>query len=105
MIIHAYKLLRVRKDGTLGPLFIGRDIVVPIGKWQKARSIRVKGFKFRPGWHAVAAPVAPHLSKKGRVWCTVSLKGAYKQLRPEHQGRVWYIAGWLRVDTIERNWV
>jgi hypothetical protein len=104
-MISAYKLFRVRKDGTLGPLFIGRNIVVPLGKWQKARGIRVKGFKFRPGWHAVAAPYAPHLSKKGRVWCIVSLRGTKKHLRPVAQGSLWYTAKWLRVDSIERNWV
>jgi hypothetical protein len=51
-LIHAYKLFRVRRNGTLGPLFIGRDIIVPIGEWIKAELIETKGFKFRPGTHA-----------------------------------------------------
>ena len=29
----AYKLLKVRQDGTIGPLFINCRQVIPIGKW------------------------------------------------------------------------
>ena len=54
--ITAYKLFRVRKDGTLGPLFINRRQVVPIGEWLTAEEHRTKGFAFRPGWHCTARP-------------------------------------------------
>ena len=96
----AYKLFRVRSDGTLGPLFIGRDIVVPVGKFLKARAIRTKGFAFRPGWHCCARTLAPHLSKKGRVWCEVSVRGIKEHQRPASQGGLWYTANQLRVDKI-----
>jgi hypothetical protein len=96
----AYKLLRLRKDGTLGPLFIGRQIVVPVGKWVKARAIRTKGFAFRPGWHACPKPAAPHLSLKGRVWCRVLLKGVTEHERPEAQGGLWFVAKQLRVEEV-----
>lgn len=100
MIINGYKLLRLRRDGTLGPLFIAREIVVKPGKWYKAENRPTKGFKVRPGWHACALPNAPHLSKKGRVWCKVSLKGITEHQRPESQGGLWYTAKALRVDEI-----
>ena len=97
-MITAYKLLRVRRDGSLGPLFIGRHIVIPIGKWLKAKSIPTKGFALRIGWHACSAPYAPHLSKKNRIWCKVSLKGIRKYYRPKTQGGLWYVAKWMRVE-------
>jgi len=93
----AYKLFRVRKNGTLGPLFIGRSIQVPIGVRLDAQPIRTKGFAFRPGWHACWKPFAPHLSKQGRVWCRVSIKGVQRHVRPEAQGGLWYTARSLKV--------
>tara|TARA_Y100000310_G_scaffold186813_1_gene186937 strand:- start:430 stop:642 length:213 start_codon:yes stop_codon:yes gene_type:complete len=41
-----YKLFRVRKDGTLGSLFINKKERLPIGKWIKAESYPTKGYKF-----------------------------------------------------------
>jgi hypothetical protein len=99
-MLTGYKLFRVRKDGTLGPLFVGCSIRVPIRKWVKARAIRKAGFKFRPGWHCCKFPWAPHLSKTGRVWCSVSLKGVKKHQRPLSQGGLWYTAKWMRVNYI-----
>ena len=97
-MIRAYKLFTLRADGTLGPLFIGRRQRIPVGKWQKARAIRTKGFKFRPGWHACSKKKAPHLSMGGRVWCRVSLRGVEKHERPAAQGGLWFVAKELRVD-------
>ena len=99
----AWKLLRVRKDGTLGPLFIDRKLVVPIGHWLKAKAVRTKGFAFRPGFHACSKPVAPHLSKRGRVWCEVSLRNATEHPRPESQGGLWYTAKEMKVERILRT--
>lgn len=79
-MINAYKLFRVRKDGTLGPLFIDPKRRARPNVWEKAEAIRTKGFKFRPGWHACAVPFAPHLSTKGRLWCRVKLRGITKHL-------------------------
>ncbi|PWT76424.1 MAG: hypothetical protein C5B59_06555 [Bacteroidetes bacterium] len=100
MIIRAYKLMRVRKDGTLGPLFINPRQRIPVMKWLRAESHRTPGFAYRPGWHACSEPVAPHLSKRGRVWCQVLLRGAAKHHRPESQGGLWYTAKWMKVMSI-----
>jgi hypothetical protein len=70
----AYKLFRKRKNGSLGPLFINRKLIVSPKKWLKAESHKTKGFAFRPGWHCCSRPVAPHLSMNGRVWCEVEIQ-------------------------------
>ena len=93
----AYKLLRLRKDGTLGPLFINRRQVIPLGLWLRAEEHRTKGFAFRPGWHAAPNPEAPHLGKAGRVWAKVELAGVQNLPRPRSQGGTWYLAEWMRV--------
>ena len=93
----AFKLMRKRADGTLGPLFINASQRVPIGKWLKAEAHEKKGFAFRPGWHACTKPEAPHLSKKGRVWCKVELKGVKEFSRPEAQGGTWLLAKQMKV--------
>ena len=101
--IYAYKLFRLRKDGTLGPLFIGASMRVPVGRWVKAKALRTKGFAYRPGWHCCATPNAPHLSKKGRVWCKVTIRDFREHRRPEAQGGLWYTAQWLRVEQVARH--
>jgi len=98
--IYAYKLFRLRKDGTLGPLFINAQQRVPVGVWVKAQAHRTPGFAFRPGWHCCSTPNAPHLSKKGRVWCKVTIRGFKEHHRPASQGGLWYTAQWLRVEEI-----
>jgi hypothetical protein len=96
----AYKLFRLRKDGTLGPLFIGATIRVPVDQWVKAQAIRTKGFAYRPGWHCCAVPNAPHLSMTGRIWCEVSIMETEEHHRPASQGGLWYTAQKLRVNRI-----
>ncbi len=96
----AYKLFTRRKDGTLGPLFINRRQRVPIGRWVEAEPHRTRGFAFRPGWHACVRPFAPHLSKRGRVWCKVTLSGVQQYSRPAAQGGTWYTAQFLKVERI-----
>ncbi len=95
--MRAYKLFRKRKNGTLGPLFINRKLVVKPKKWHIAESHRTKGFKFRPGWHCCSTPNAPHLTMKDRVWCEVDIKGVEKIMRPQNQGGLWYLAKQLKV--------
>lgn len=98
----AYKLLRQRKDGTLGPLFINRQQIIPIGKWLTAENHPTKGYAIRPGWHTTAKPEAPHLSIKGRIWCEVEIKNFSEFIRPKAQGGLWYLANKMRVlRTIE----
>ena len=88
----AYKLVRKRKNGTLGPLFIDARLRMPIGEWMEAGCHPTKGFKVRPGWHTCAKPIAPHLSKKGRVWVIVLIVDYEIIQRPEAQGGQWFIA-------------
>ena len=92
-----YKLFRIRKDGTLGPLFINARLRVPVGEWLQAETHPTKGFKVRHGWHATLAPHAPHLSEKGRVWCKVDLRDHRLYNRPESQGGTWVLAEQLKV--------
>jgi hypothetical protein len=96
----AYKLFTLRKDGSLGPLFINRKQRVEIYNLYEAESHPTKGFAIRPGWHCCAKPEAPHLSKKGRVWCKVIIDGVTEHQRPESQGGLWYTAKTLRVTEI-----
>ena len=93
----AYKLLRVRKDGSLGPLFINKRQRLEVGQTYTAEDHPTKGYAHRPGWHACAAPAAPHLSKRGRVWAKVKLGGYVAHQRPESQGGLWYTANSMTI--------
>ncbi len=93
----AYKLLRRRRDGTLGPLFINRPQVIPLGQWLPAEDHPTKGFAHRPGWHVAPEPIAPHLSTKDRVWMRVEIKDYATLQRPVCQGSVWFLAKWMKV--------
>lgn len=92
-----YKLLRLRKNGTLGSLFIDRKGIIPTGVWLKAKAVRTRGYAFRPGWHCCAEPLAPHLSKKGRVWCVVDIRDYSEVKRPQSQGGLWYLADRMKL--------
>jgi hypothetical protein len=92
-----YKLVRLRKNGTIGPLFINRKLDIPFYTWMPAEAHRTKGYKFRPGWHILAKPEAPHLSKKNRVWCVVEFNDYSVEKRPENQGGRWYLAQNMKV--------
>jgi hypothetical protein len=93
----AWKLFTNRSNGTLGPLFINRTQVIPIGVWLDAEDHPTPGYAHRPGWHVSAAPHAPHLSRKRRVWKAVEIED-YEQLdRPQVQGGTWFIAQRMRV--------
>lgn len=93
----AYKLFRVRKDGTIGPLFINRTLRVPMGVWLNAEDHPTKGYAHRPGWHCTLTPHAPHLSKNGRQWFEVQITKTKKYERPESQGGTWVLAQRLKV--------
>lgn len=101
-VTRGYKLLRRRKDGTLGPLFINARLRVPVGKWLTAESHPTKGYAYRPGWHCTLKAHAPHLRTTGpdRVWCEVSLRGVTKYARPESQGGTWLLAKHMRVERV-----
>lgn len=98
----AYKLFRVRKDGTLGSLFINRKEILPLDSWMIAQSYPTKGYKLRPFWHCTAQPVAPHLAMTTaggeiRQWYEVEMQNWEEFQRPQSQGGVWYLAGKIRV--------
>ena len=93
----AYKLLRKRKNGTFGPLFINRRQVIPIGGWLQLENYPTKGFAVRPGWHTTSKPEALHLSMKGRVWMKVKIEDYEKIVRPQSQGGVWWLANQMKV--------
>lgn len=99
----AYKLLKKRKDGSLGPLFINASQKIPMWKWLDAEDHPTKGFAHRPGWHCTREQNAPHIKKNPkaglpRVWCRVEVDGAITEfLRPKLQGGMWFIAERMRV--------
>ena len=94
----AYKLLRRKKDGSLGPLFVGRASRLSFGVTYEARSdLPHPGLAHRPGFHCCAEPKAPHIKRvlkngERRVWCEVRIYGVTRHDRPECQGGVWYTA-------------
>lgn len=92
-----YKLFRLRKDGSLGPLFINCRQRLYIGETYLAEAHRTKGYAFRPGWHICSTMSAPHLSKKGRVWAKVSFSEYTEHRRPECQGGMWYTANSMKI--------
>jgi hypothetical protein len=98
--VKAYKLLRLRKDGTLGPLFINARLRVRPGVWYEAEDHPTKGFAHRPGWHCTMRPIAPHLSTKGRVWAEVDVIGCTNYNRPESQGGAWVLARYMKVTWV-----
>jgi hypothetical protein len=92
----AYKLLKQRKNGTIGPLFINRKQVIPFGEWLDAEDHPTKGYAHRPGWHTTSKPYAPHLSIKDRIWIEVEIEDYTELVRPEHQGGVWFLANRMK---------
>jgi hypothetical protein len=95
----AYKLIRVRADGSLGPLFINRRQRLPIGEWMPAESHPTKGFALRPGWHCCGRASAPHLNGKRekRQWFKVEIADWKTFDRPEAQGGRWLLARHMRI--------
>jgi hypothetical protein len=94
----AYKLFTVRKDGTIGPLFINAPQRIPTGDWLPAEAHRRKGFAYRPGWHCCRVPVAPHIKlRDGRAWYIIEVEDFTTYARPESQGGAWILAKRMRV--------
>ena len=92
-----YKLFRDTKNG-LRSLFIDRNRPLPVGEWLSAKYKPTKGYAVRPGWHILLKPVAPHLSKKGRVWRKVEYRDVlYTHVRPKNQGGTWVTAKEMRI--------
>jgi len=90
----AYKLMTIRRDGTLGPLFINRPQRIALGTTYEAEDHRTKGYTHRPGWHCCPTPTTPHLKddRKDRVWVEVEIHDWSIEHRPSSQGGQWYLA-------------
>lgn len=99
----AYKLFKLRKNGTISSLFIDNKKVLPLKKWMRAFAIPTEGFAFRPGWHCMSKRSAPHLSKKNRIWAEVEIKDFESIQRPKSQGGLWYLSKWMKVKKILQN--
>lgn len=93
----AYKLFRLKKDGSIHSLFINNKVNLKLNKWMNSKSYPTKGFAVRPGWHSTGAPVAPHLSMKNRAWYMVEIDKYKEVIRPENQGGKWYLSKKLRI--------
>lgn len=83
----AYKLLRLRKDGSLGPLFINRRMRVPVGEWLSAENHPTKGYAVRQGWHATTAPGGAALEHSGPGVGTRRGRGLYGACAANDAGR------------------
>jgi len=92
-----YKLFRLRRDGTLGPLFINCRQRIRVGVEYRAESHPTKGFAVRPGWHVCSERRAPHLSERGRVWCRVRIREFEGHKRPDCQCGLWFTAKYMTV--------
>lgn len=100
----AYKLMKLRKNGTLGSLFINAKQIYPIGEWMQAENHPTKGFAERCGWHCTFEPIAPHLSMKGRVWVKIEVDDYTTYDRPANQGGKWILANKMKIiEIIEVN--
>lgn len=96
----AYKLVRVRKNGSLASLFINARDTLKVGEWMEAELHPTKGFATRFGWHCCFKPIAPHLSERGRVWVECEVEGTTVYDRPESQGGAWILANRMRITRV-----
>lgn len=93
----AYKLMRLKKDGKVYPLFINKTVPTEFGVWLPAECHPTKGFAVREGWHCCFTPLAPHLKTQlangeQRVWVEVEVQEYETYDRPESQGGAWILA-------------
>jgi hypothetical protein len=68
--MHAFKLFKLRKDGTLGPLFINARQRIPVGEWLEAGDHPThEGLRPSPGLalHPAAGSPAPQREPEGRT--------------------------------------
>lgn len=101
----AYKLLRIKKDGKLYPLFINKTNETPIGVWMNAECYPTKGFAVRKGWHCCFKPIAPHLKTKlssgeERIWVECEVEDWESYDRPTTQGGAWILAQRMKINRI-----
>ena len=94
--MRAYKVLRIRQDGTLGSCFINRKARLPMGVVLEAEDHPTSGFGHKPGWHTcstMSAPVMTHNAKaklENRHWFEVDIEDVIENPRPPQQGGMCY---------------
>lgn len=93
--MYAYKLMRERKDGSLGSLFINRRARYYPGDVMVAKPHPTPGFAFRPLIHCTDRMEADHLSKAGRRWVLVYIYGDVEWF--QHRGQSWPLAQKLKI--------
>lgn len=103
--MRAYKLLRVKKDGNLYPLFINKQQPTPIGVWMNAECHPTKGFAVRKGWHCCFQMNAPHLKHRlangeQRIWVECEVEDFSTYNRPESQGGAWILAQRMKINRV-----
>ena len=89
----AYKLFRVRRDGSLGSLFINKSAILPMNKWIVAEDHKTKGYKHRPGCYIdvpIDEAIRRYLSDK--LYCQ---EGMTKELLIKN--------GWVTAFCVEDN--
>lgn len=99
----AYKLVRQLKNGDLSPLFIHKKRRLSVGRWLQCGKHKTKGFLYRPFWHCVKEPIAPHLTTKNRVWCMVEIKDYHTFIWKHHQNEEWLLAKYMKIIKILDN--
>lgn len=98
----AYKLVRLKKNNSIGSLFINRSADLPLNEWLEAKEITTKGFSSRRGWHCTFKMSAPHLklnlsNGEKRIWVQVEIKNYTEYKRPETQGGTWLLAEKMKI--------
>lgn len=101
--VKGYKLFKMRKDGSIGPLFINKQQRLEVGVWYDAEDHPTAGYQHRPGWHAALEPIAPHLSEKGRVWAEIRMARTRRFNRPQSQGGTWVLADRIKVVRVFKD--
>lgn len=99
----AYKLVKLRKNGSLGSLFIGCKNILELDCWYECQDIPTKGYSHRPGWHCTLSPKAPHLSENGRIWVKVEILHYTILERPSSQGGKWALAKYMKILEVLGN--
>jgi hypothetical protein len=92
----------VRRDGTLGSLFVDRKSTIPVGRWLYAKLKPTPGLKPRKGFHSLLKPVEPHLktdlkSGERRRWFVCQALDYETIVRPEAQGGTWVVSERLKI--------
>lgn len=98
----AYKLFKIRKDGSIGSLFINASEKYELNTWMDARPYKKSGFAFRQGFHCLLKPEAPHLKTElsngeKRFFFEVEVEDYEYFTRPENQGGKWVLAQRMRI--------